>query len=104
MKSFPIYNEVEACIYKSKNLMELKILLNQLFMWVLAKEFTWISNSNYNKKRKEHERHGSIIEFATSFDGVILKRMIFKNEKGIAGRYILTETKMDKLKSIWKKI
>lgn len=101
MKSFPIYNEVEACIYKSKKSYGAKnTSKSTIYVGSSKKNSHELATVITTRREKEHERHGSIIEFATSFDGVILKRMIFKNEKGIAGRYILTETKMDKLKSI----
>lgn len=64
MKSFPIYHEVESCVYKSKS---------------------------YKREEKELNKFGSIIEFTIPISSSITKKVLFKNENGKAGRYIKTE-------------
>ena len=100
MKSFPIYNEVEACIYKSKKSYGTKnTSKSTIYVGSSKKNSHELATVITTRREKEHIKYGNIIEFAISFEGVILKKMIFKNEKGLASRYISTETKMVKLKS-----
>ena len=101
MKSFPIYNEVEACIYKTKKSYGAKNTSKSIiYVGSSRKNSHEIATVVTTRREKVHIKYGDIIEFSTSVDGVILKKMMFKNNKGIAGRYISTITKMDKIKSL----
>ncbi len=94
MKVFPIYNEVEACVSKRDT------TKNTIYVGTSKKNPYELAKVITTRKEKEVLKFGNVIEFSVSIDGVILKKMWFKNEEGVAGRYIKTFTKMDKLKSI----
>lgn len=101
MKSFPIYNEVEACIYKSSRSYGARdTSKSTIYVGSYKKNSHELAKVVTTRREKEDIKFGSIIEFAISVDSKILKRMWFKNEKGIAGRYIKTFNKVKTIKGL----
>ena len=100
-RSHAIWNTVTACKYNSNksygisNTGEVKINVGS-------------SASNSHEFLKHvttrtfyhHDKYGPVCVFKFSVDGVVLKEMIFTDNKGKAGKLLKTRTKLKSLKSL----
>ena len=99
--SYPIWNKVKSCIYKSfkgfgvKETGEMTICVGSS-----AKNSHDFVNTIVTQ-RKDKWKNRDVIVFSYSVDDVILKRMIFTiDEKGKADTPIKVISKLNKLKSL----
>jgi hypothetical protein len=101
MRSYPIWNNVTACIYGSgksfgaKDTSEMEVLVGSS-----PKNSHTHCKIVTTKREMNHEKYGDVVIFKTSVDDVILKETIFKNNKGKAGEYITQRTKLKSIKSL----
>lgn len=90
MKSYPIWNKVQACIYKSnksfgaKDFSETEILVGSSAKnsHTLAKVST--------KRKEVNDENGNYIHFEFRVNGVLLKSLIFDNNDTRAGELLHT--------------
>lgn len=101
-RSYPIWNEVQACHYNSG-----KSYGNKETGSVNVYVGSSSSNSNHFLEhivtKREHWvefLNEDCIVFSFSVDGVILKKMYFKNNNGRAGKLLKTKTKLNRIKSL----
>jgi len=101
MKSFPIYNEVESCIYKAPKSYGAKDTSKcTIYVGSSKKNSHQLATVITTRRSKQDKKYGEIIEFNISIDGVIIKKMLFKNENNKAGRYIKIISKLPNIKSL----
>ena len=86
-RSYPIWIDVKACIYKTSKSYGAKSINEQTILVGSSK-----SNShelctikNYSKEYDSYAGFKDVIIFRTKIDDVVVKEMIFKNNKGRAG-------------------
>ena len=85
-RSYLIWVEIESCAYQSSKSYGIKNTGSQVF-----KVGSSASNSHkFVSTATTRREDGDKIIFTFSVDGMILKRMIFKNNKGRAGELIET--------------
>ena len=102
MRSFPIWNQITACIYGSKKSYGVKDTgENEIFVGSSAKNSTSFLTSIITKREIEDTKYGNCIVFSYSVDDIIIKKMYFIiNKKGNADEFIKTETKLNRIKSL----
>ena len=100
-RSYPIWNKITACCYQSGKSYGVKETgENNIFVGSSP------SNSHdflktIITKRKRFYKDKLCIVFSFSVDNVIIKKMIFtENKNGTAGDHIKTITKLNKIKSL----
>jgi hypothetical protein len=97
----PIWNEVTACIYGSSKSFGAKDTSKiKTFVGSSSSNSCQLSETIITKRFQEHEKYGNIIVFKHSVDGIILKEIIFKDNKGKAGKFIKERSAMKRLKGL----
>ena len=99
-RQYPIWVNVEACIYQSGKSYGAKDTNEQTILVGSSS-----SNShelakivNYKREHEEYKGHKNVIVFKTKIDGVTVKEMIFKDNKGKAGELLETISHLGKIK------
>ena len=95
--SYPIWNEINACIYQSGKSYGVKETgQNTIYVGSSA------SNSHEFLQTIITKRNiGDTIVFSFSVDDVIIKQMTFsKNKRGNADKLLKTKSKLNRLKSL----
>ena len=99
-RSYPIWIDVNACIYQSGKSYGAKDTNEQTILVGSSR-----SNShelakivNYKREHEEYKGHKDVVVFKTKIDGITVKEMIFTNNKGKAGDLIETINHLDKIK------
>jgi len=100
-RSHAIWHDVRACIYKSSKSYGAKDTSeDSIYVGSSASNSHKFVDIITTKRIVSDPRYGDTIVFKISLDDVVLKEMIFKNNKGRAGEYIKTVTKLNKIKSL----
>lgn len=100
-RSHPIWNNVTACKYNSNKSYgisdtgEVQILVGSS----ASNSHEFVKHVT-TRRFFNHEKYGRVCVFKFSVDGVVLKIMIFKDNKGKAGKHLKTITKMKSIKSL----
>lgn len=99
--SYPIWTNVEACIYKSSKSFGAKDTSSQSIV---------VGSSSMNshdfidiittRRFYTHAQYGKVCVFKFSADGIILKEMIFEDNNGKAGKHLKTRTKLNSIKGL----
>lgn len=100
-RSYPIWNQVQACKYNSDK---------SYGIHGTGKINVYVGSSGRNsheflehivtKRFYEHPKYGPVCVFKFSVDGVVLKEMIFADNNGKAGKHIITRSKLKSIKSL----
>ena len=100
--SYPIWNDVEACIYNSNKSFGAKQDSKiKTYVGSSASNSELLVETRITKSEKdEYKKFKDVIVFRFSVDGIILKEKIFKNNKGRAGKLLKSTSKMKSLKSL----
>lgn len=87
MQQYPIYNRVEACIYKSNKSYGAKdTSSSHIFVGSSAKNSHLLAEPCTTKRFKFLEKYNRVvISFRFYVDGICLKEMIFEDNNGKAG-------------------
>ena len=98
---YPIWNDVSTDAYSSSKSWGAR---KEAFVSVKVgsskrNSNDFVEHSTY-KYQYNHPTYGDVIVFEFQADGVILKRMIFENNKGRAGKLLKTRNKLNKIKSL----
>ena len=101
-RQYPIWVEVEACIYgsgksygaKDTNSQSIKVGSSSTNSHDLVEFITT------KREYSEYKGFKDVIVFKSSLDGVVLKEKIFEDNKGRAGKLLKTNTKLNKIKSL----
>lgn len=100
-RQHPIWNRVTACKYNSNKSYgisdtgEVKINVGSSS----SNSYEFLEHITTRRFYK-HDKYGPVCVFKFSVDGVILKEMIFVDNKGKAGKLIKTRTKLKSIKSL----
>ena len=99
--SYPIWNTVTACIYKSdkswgaKDTSDITTLVGSS----PSNSYELVNITSY-RKFFHHEKYGDVVSFRTKIDGKILKEVLFHANNGRAGKYIKTRTALSRVKGL----
>lgn len=92
MNQYPIWNEVEACIYKSSKSYGAKdTSASKIYVGSSAKNSHLLIEPITTKRFKYNEELGRVVcSFRYYVDGICIKEMLFEDNNGKAGEYIST--------------
>ena len=100
MRSYPIWNNITDCTYKSGKSYGVK---------ETGENNIYVGSSSSNSydflktivtKRNDIYKGKKCVVFAFSVDNVVIKKMIFTNNQGRAGKLIKTVSKLNSIKSL----
>lgn len=94
MNQYPIYNRVEACIYKSNKSYGAKDTSHStVFVGSSAKNSYQLVDVTTTKRFKHSEKYNAVVcSFRYYVDGICIKEMIFTDNNGKAGQLLETTT------------
>lgn len=97
-RAYSIWHKVTACNYQSDKSYGNKATSEEtVFVGSSASNSHEHARITTTKRNYVHDKHGEVIRFATSIDGVIIKESFFKiNKKGLAGEFIETVNRIQK--------
>lgn len=92
MNQYPIYNKVEACIYKSDKSYGAKNTSHStVFVGSSSKNSHQLVDVTTTKRFKHSEKYDAVVcSFRYYVDGICIKEMIFTDNKGRAGQLLET--------------
>ena len=99
--NYPIWVDVEACIYNSSKSYGAKNTNHQTIRVGSSSKNSHILSDIVNyKKEFNHEKYGDVISFRTRIDGVIVKELIFENKNGRAGKLLKERSALKRIKGL----
>ena len=99
-RSDPIWNNITACCYQSGKSYGVKETgENTIYVGSSPSNSHDFLKTIITKRQRIYKDKDCII-FSFSVDNIIIKKMIFTNNKGRAGKLIKTITKLNKIKSL----
>lgn len=100
-RSYPIWNKITACIYQGDKSFGAKQTSEQtILVGSSAKNSETLATIITTKREFNHEKHGRVIVFKHSCDGVILKEAIFKTNGDKAGELIEINSALKNFKGL----
>lgn len=92
MNQYPIYNKVEACIYKSDKSYGAKNTSHStVFVGSSSKNSHQFVDVTTTKRFKHSEKYNAVVcSFRYYIDGICIKEMIFTDNNGKAGQLLET--------------
>lgn len=100
--SYPIWNQIDACIYKSSKSYGAKNdnSFKQYVGSSSANSHLHVKFSTTRRLKEEFKGYKDIWVFRTSLDDVVLKETLFENNNGRPGKLIKQISKLNKIKSL----
>ena len=99
--SYPIYHNVQACHYKSdKSYGGKDTSVDNIVVGSSIRNSYPIAKCITTRRFLTDDKLGNICVFKYSVDGIVLKEVIFKDNDGKAGEYILTRSALKRMKGL----
>ena len=99
--SYPIYHNVQTCHYKSnKSYGGKDTSVDNIVVGSSVKNSYPIAKSITTRRFLTDSKLGKICVFKHYVDGIVLKEVIFKDNKGKAGEYIKTRSALKRMKGL----
>lgn len=100
--SYPIWNNIVACIYKSDKSFGAKDTSeNNISVGSSSKNSHHFVNQIVTRRFKnEYKGFKNVCVFKISLDDIVLKEMIFEENNGRAGKLLKVNSKLNKIKSL----
>ena len=99
--SYPIWHNVSACHYKTdKSFGGKNTSVDNIDVGSSPKNSYRLVNSITTRRFEIHPVYGKICIFRYSVDGIIVKEMIFKDNKGKAGEFIKKRSALKRMKGL----
>tara|TARA_R100001594_G_scaffold102211_1_gene136766 strand:+ start:262 stop:567 length:306 start_codon:yes stop_codon:yes gene_type:complete len=99
-RSYPIWNKITACTYQSGKSYGVKETgVNSILVGSSPNNSFEFLETIITKRLRFYKDELCVV-FSFSVDDVIIKKMIFSNNNGKAGKFIKTITKLNKVKSL----
>jgi hypothetical protein len=94
--SWPIWVDVQACTYKSSKSYGARDTNAQtIYVGSSAKNsHQFVGITNYKRAHEEYKGHKDVIVFKCKIDGITVKEMIFKSNRGRAGELLETVSRL----------
>ena len=86
-RSYPIWVDVEACIYQSSKSYGARDTNTQTILVGSSRKNSHelCKIVNYKRTYEEYHGHKNVVVFKTKIDGITVKEIIFSDNKGKAG-------------------
>ncbi len=100
MKSYPIWNNVKNCLYKSsksygnRDTGEVDVVVGSSY----RNSHKFLRHTTTRRLKSEYKGYKDVIVFKFSVDDIVLKEMIFKNNNGKAGEWLKTNSVLNRIK------
>lgn len=99
-RSYPIWNDITACKYQSsKSYGVVETGQNNIYVGSSPSNSHGFIKTIITKRLRFYKDELCVV-FSYSVDDVVIKKMIFENNNGKAGKFIKTITKLNKVKSL----
>ena len=89
MRQYPIWHEITACHYKSsKSYGSVNTAQEDIYIGSSSSNSHHFAKIMTTKRNRTDEVHGDVWVFTISIDDVVIKKALFKNNKGKPGDLI----------------